>query len=129
VFQEACPLWVPLIENNEHGGPGADYFVKKHIDGLMAQSPGIDTVLLGCTHYPLLLPKIRQYLPEGVKVVSQGSIVADSLTGYLRRHPEMEARCSRGGQLAFCTTDSTADFDAHAAIFFGKAVQSAHITL
>jgi glutamate racemase len=129
VYQQACPLWVPLIENNEQEGPGADYFVQKNIGQLMAQAPDIDVVLLGCTHYPLLLPKIRQHLPEGVQVVSQGGIVAHSLADYLLRHPQMEARCSKNGQRAFYTTDSPADFDAHAAIFFGQPVQSVQVSL
>jgi glutamate racemase len=127
VYQQACPLWVPLVENNEHLGPGADYFVKEYIDRLMAQSAGIDTILLACTHYPLLRDKIRSYIPSFVKLVSQGEIVAQSLVDYLGRHPEMEKRCSKNGEIAFYTTDSTQDFDNHASIFYGRAVQSGHI--
>jgi len=129
VYQQPCPLWVPLIENNEYSGPGADYFVQKNIGELLGQAAGIDTILLGCTHYPLLLPKIEQYVPEGVKVVSQGSIVASSLADYLKRHPEIAAQCSKNGQRAFYTTDSPADFDSHAAAFFGQPVKSSHLTL
>lgn len=129
VFQEACPMWVPLVENNEFNSPGADYFIKKHIDQLMQQSPLIDTVILGCTHYPLLIEKIKKYLPPQVTVLSQGEIVAHSLGSYLYRHPEMEARCSKNGTREFLTTDDTENFDHHAAIFFGKAVQSKHIAL
>ena len=129
VFQEACPMWVPLVENNEFNSPGADYFIKKHIDQLMQQSPLIDTVILGCTHYPLLIEKIKKYLPPQVTVLSQGEIVAHSLGSYLYRHPEMEARCSKNGTREFLTTDDTENFDRHAAIFFGKAVQSKHIAL
>jgi glutamate racemase len=130
VYQQACPLWVPLIENNEHDKPGADYFVKEYIKSLFAQNPGgIDTVLLACTHYPLLGPKIEQCLPPGCKLVSQGEIVATALADYLQRHPEMEERCSKGGQLRFFTTDSTEDFDDHASIFYGKPLKSEHVPL
>jgi glutamate racemase len=127
VFQQACPLWVPLIENNEHDKPGADYFVRAYADQLMVQSGEIDTVILACTHYPLLKDKIAGSLPAGTRVVSQGEIVADSLADYLQRHPAMEARCSKGGRQRFFTTDSTEDFDNHASIFYGKAVRSNHV--
>lgn len=129
VFQEACPIWVPLIETNEHLSPGADYFVQKHLNNLLSQSPYIDTIILGCTHYPLLLPKIREYLPENIRLVLQGEIVAKSLADYLVRHPEMEARCSKGGQVAFFTTESTEDFDQKATIFWGSPVSSHHLAL
>ncbi|HTI91624.1 MAG TPA: glutamate racemase [Puia sp.] len=129
VFQQACPLWVPLIENNEHDKPGADYFVKEYMDQLKEQSPGIDTVLLACTHYPLLKDKIASYLPEGSKLISQGEIVATSLADYLQRHPEIESRCSKGGLLRFYTTDSTEDFDNHASIFYGNRLRSAQAPL
>ena len=129
VYQQACPLWVPLIENNEHLGPGADYFVREYIERLMTQSGTIDTVLLACTHYPLLIEKIRKYIPPSIEIVSQGEIVARSLVDYLARHPEMEARCSKDGRIAFYTTDSTQDFDNHASIFYGQRVQSVHISI
>jgi glutamate racemase len=129
VYQQACPMWVPLVENNEHNSPGADYFVKESIARLMEQDAAIDTVLLGCTHYPLLLPKIQQYLPHGVQLVSQGAIVATSLQNYLQRHPEIEGECSKTGKTAFYTTDSAESFDSAAAIFFGKPVKSVHVTL
>jgi glutamate racemase len=124
VFQEACPMWVPIVENNEHTQPGADYFVKKHVQGLMARNGAIDTLLLACTHYPLLRDKIMQFLPAGVTLVSQGEIVAASLVNYLQRHPEIEEQCSTNGRRVFYTTDSTEDFDNHASIFFGEPVQS-----
>ena len=98
VSSQACPLWVPLVENNEAQGEGTDYFVKKYIDELMAKDPQIDTIILGCTHYPLLLPKIKQYLPAGVEVVSQGAWVADRLKDYLRPHAEMDKKCTKGGR-------------------------------
>jgi glutamate racemase len=129
VFQQACPLWVPLVENNEHDKPGADYFVKAYMDLLHEQCADIDTVLLGCTHYPLLKEKIARCLPLGARLISQGEIVATSLADYLQRHPEMEVRCSRNGQLMFYTTDSTEDFSNHASIFYGRELQSSHVIL
>lgn len=129
VSQEACPLWVPLIENNEFKSDGADYFVKENIDNLLKKGTDIDAVLLACTHYPLLLQKIRKYIPNGVSIISQGEIIAKSLKDYLERHPEIEAQCSKNGQLSFFTTDDTRDFDNHSSIFFGKAVQSKHLIL
>lgn len=129
VYQHACPMWVPLIENNEYNTPGADYFVKKDIDALLAQSKGIDTVLLACTHYPLLIDTIRKSVPDNITILTQGKIVASSLAAYLARHPEMDEKCSKNGQRSFFTTDSAEDFDTHAAVFFGKPVKSAHLTL
>jgi glutamate racemase len=120
VYQEACPMWVALVENNEYDKPGADYFIRQHLDTLLKQSAGIDTLLLACTHYPLLLEKIKQHLPEHITVVSQGDIVAASLGDYLQRHPELETKLSAQGRTSFYTTDSAADFDAHASIFFGS---------
>lgn len=124
VHQQACPLWVPLIENNEHLSEGAAYFVKKYVDQLMDKAPEIDTILLGCTHYPLLADKIAQHIPKGVSIVSQGEIVAASLQDYLNRHPEMARSCSKGASRRFLTTDDTEAFDAHASIFFGSEVHS-----
>ncbi len=129
VFQEACPMWVPLVESNEHNAPGADYFVSKYIKNLLAQSSEIDTIILACTHYPLLIPKINYYLPPHVKVLSQGEIVAASLQDYLKRHPEVDALCSKKGKTLFYTTESTQDFDAKATIFLEKKVSSTHLKL
>ncbi len=129
VFQQACPMWVPLIENNEHTNAGADYFVKEYVDELMQQSANIDTVLLGCTHYPLLTDKIKQQLPENVKLLSQGKIVAESLADYLQRHPEMEERLTKAGTKQFFTTDSVVDFDRHARLFYGEDVEAKHVEL
>ena len=129
VYQEACPMWVPLVENGEYNRPGADYFVRQHLDRLMSQSPAIDTLLLACTHYPLLLDKIRQFAPAHATILSQGGIVADRLADYLQRHPELEGQCSKNGRRKFLTTDSTDDFDRQATIFYGEAVQSAHLAL
>jgi glutamate racemase len=125
VYQQACPLWVPIIENGEHDKPGADYFVKKYLDQILAQSANIDTLLLACTHYPLLQKKIREVLPANVQIISQGDIVAKSLADYLQRHPEMHNKLSQNGtQQFFTTTDDTADFDHYAEIFFGQPVKS-----
>jgi glutamate racemase len=129
VYQQPCPLWVPLIENNEHDKPGADYFVRAYIDQLLARCAGIDTVLLACTHYPLLKDKIAACLPAGSALISQGDIVAESLADYLLRHPEIESRCSKGGGVRFYTTDSTEDFDNHASIFYGHDLHSSHVLL
>lgn len=125
----ACPMWVPLVECGEYNTEGADYFVKKYLDQLIVAGPDIDTVLLACTHYPLLMDKIRKYLPQGVSVVAQGDIVADSLAHYLQRHSEMDARLTKSGSKRFFTTDNTADFNAHATTFFGEVVSAEQITL
>ena len=127
VYQQACPLWVPLVEAGESSGPGTDYFIKKYLDQLMAQSPNIDTLLLGCTHYPLLVEKIRQYVAESMRIVSQGDIVARSLADYLERHPSMERRLRRGGNLTFYTTDSVSSFERLAGIFFDRALKANHL--
>jgi glutamate racemase len=129
VYQRACPLWVPLIENNEYASPGADYFVKKDVDGLLNNAHEIDTVLLACTHYPLLMEKIKKNVPANVQIISQGEIVAASLKDYLDRHPEIEQKCSKNNQLQFYTTDSAKDFDKHSATFFGRELNSIHVDL
>jgi glutamate racemase len=129
VFQQACPMWVPLVENNEFNNAGGDYFIQKYIDELLAQSSDIDTIVLGCTHYPLLIEKIRKFLPTSVKIISQGEIVAHSLSDYFKRHPEIEQVCSKNGKCAFLTTDSSGNFDEHAALFFGEPVVSSHLSL
>lgn len=129
VYQEACPMWVPLVENNEFESHGADFFVKKNLKSIFEKGNTIDVLLLACTHYPLLKDKIQEYLPVGVKLVSQGEIVAEGLDDYLLRHPEIEALCSKNEERAFFTTDSTEDFDNHASIFFGEVVKSQHIDL
>jgi glutamate racemase len=123
VVQEACPMWVPLVENNEFDGDGADYFVRQHIDRLLAADQLIDTVVLGCTHYPLLEQKISRYLSAGITVVSQGAIVAQSLAEYLLRHPEIAARCSTQGRRDFYTSETPDAFERSAILFYGKPVQ------
>ena len=129
VSSQACPLWVPLVENNEAQSEGTDYFVKKYIDELMAKDPQIDTIILGCTHYPLLLPKIKQYLPAGIEVVSQGAWVADSLKDYLRRHPEMDKKCTKGGRCVYRTTESEEKFTESASIFLNESIRGERINL
>ncbi|MDO4319714.1 MAG: glutamate racemase [Bacteroidales bacterium] len=124
-----CPMWVPLVENREADGPGADYFVRKYIDGLMEADPQIDTIILGCTHYPLLIDKIRRYVPDGVTILSQGSIVADSLTDYLRRHPEIDTRITRGGVTGYLTTEQADRFADQAALFMGTPVTAHRVEL
>jgi len=122
VSGEACPMWVPLVENQEYDSPGADYFVKKHIDSLLTKDPEIDTIILGCTHYPLLLSKIDKYLPEGIKVISQGEYVATSLKSYLKRHPEMDELCTKNGSCKFLTTESEIKFSESASTFLNTEI-------
>lgn len=129
ITQEACPMWVPLVENKEHLSDGADYFIKKNIDNIFRKNPKIDALLLACTHYPLLKDKIEKYLPKDVRLIAQGEIVAESLQNYLERHPEIENRISKKRTHLFYTTDATEDFDNQATTFFGEAVKSRHIDL
>ena len=129
VYGQACPMWVPLVENQESDGPGADYFVQKYINALLEQCDEIDSVILGCTHYPLLMRKIRQYMPQHVTVIPQGEIVAESLADYVRRHPEMECRCRRGGTCHYLTTEDAEKFDSLAGIFVNEQVHAEKITL
>ncbi len=129
VYQQACPMWVHMIENGEHETESADLLVKKYLDELMAASADIDTVLLACTHYPLLINSIRKHLPENIAIVSQGDIVADSLADYLHRHPELESKISHSGNMRFYTTDNSIDFDAHGSQFFGRPVKSEEVDL
>ncbi|MBE6297263.1 MAG: glutamate racemase [Bacteroidales bacterium] len=129
VTGEACPMWVPLVETGEHKSDGADYFVKRHIDNLFSRDPEIDTLILGCTHYPLLIDKIKQYIPEGVRIVTQGAAVAESLKNYLRRHPQMEALCTKGGTTTFCTTEAGGKFGDRASLFLEYPIEVQNVTL
>jgi glutamate racemase len=122
VHQQSCPMWVPLIENGEHLNEGADYFAKKYIIELLEKSANIDCILLACTHYPLLIPKIEEYLPKGVKLLAQGEIVANSLVDYLKRHPEMESRLGKTAQRKFYTSGDVNTFNNHATIFLGEKI-------
>jgi|SRR5690606_16798955 len=127
VHQQACPMWVPLVENAELDSPGTAYFVERDINRLLQQSPHIDTVVLACTHYPLLYPMIRRFLPTHIRLLSQGELVADSLADYLLRHPEVEKRCTKGGSIRFFTTDNAADFEEKAETFYGRPVKAAAV--
>ncbi|MCD6063264.1 MAG: murI [Flavipsychrobacter sp.] len=129
VHQQACPIWVPLIENGEYNTEGADYFIKKYLDELMAAAPDIDTILLACTHYPIIIDKIKSHLPENINIVAQGDIVANGLEDYLQRHPEMESRLTKNSSMRFFTTDDANDFNEHASAFFGRPVQSNHLAV
>lgn len=129
VTEVACPMWVPLIENREALSPGADYFVTKYIEELLCRDSNIDTIVLGCTHYPLIYPKIRERVPENISILSQGSLVGDSLADYLNRHPDMDSRCTKGGSCIYLTTESPEKFNELASVFLHDTVDANHITL
>ncbi len=123
VVQEACPMWVPLLENNEFDNPGADYFIKQHMDRILAADKEIDTIVLACTHYTLLQPQISHCLSKDIALVSQGVLVAQSLANYLQRHPEMEQRCSRQGRRDFYTSETADFFERLAPLFYGRSIR------
>ena len=129
VASEACPMWVPLIENDEHNSEGADYFVKKNLQHLLTTDPQIDTIMLGCTHYPLLLDKIKKHIPKTITVVSQGEIVAKSLADYLQRHTEMATRCTKNASCRYLTTESVDKFSSSASIFLRENIEAEHIDI
>lgn len=129
VVQEACPLWVPIVETGESDSPGTDYFVRKHLERLLAQDDKIDTIILGCTHYPILMPKIQRLLPPSIRVVAQGELVARSLSDYLIRHPEMATQLSRGGSIRYYTTEQPDRFSRTASIFFDTPISVEHLSL
>lgn len=124
-----CPMWVPLVENNEFNSVGADFFVKKYINQLLAHDPEIDTIILGCTHYPLLIDKIREFTPPHIRLVAQGEYVANSLEDYLHRHQEIDSRCSKHGRCNFFTTESTDKFRESASIFLQDEINVQNIIL
>ena len=129
VTSEACPMWVPLVENGEYDLPGADYFVRHHIQSILEKDPLIDTLILGCTHYPLLEKKIRKYLPESIAILSQGQRVAESLADYLCRHPEIETCCAKNGEARYYTTESEEKFSGMASVFLQRNIQAQRINL
>ena len=129
VTGEACPMWVPLVECGEYDSPGADYFVRQSIDNLLRRDPLIDSIILGCTHYPLLLGKIRQYMPQGITIIEQGYYVAQSLKTYLARHPEMAEHITKGGTARFLTTEQAEAFQSKAAVFIGEPLEAQRIHL
>lgn len=125
----ACPFWVPLVEYNEADSPGADYFVKKRLDALAQKDPLIDTIILGCTHYPLLMPKIEKYKRPGVRIIAQGEYVANSLKDYLKRHPEMDEKCTKRGTCQYFTTENPIRFQEQAQVFLHEKIQVNHVDL
>lgn len=129
VTGEACPLWVPLVETNEFASDGADYFVKRHIESLLERDKDIDTIILGCTHYPILIDKIRKYVPEEIKILTQGAAVAESLRNYLMRHPEMDSLCTKCGTTRFCTTEADGKFGNQASLFLNRPIDVETVTL
>ena len=129
VTGEPCPLWVPLVEYGEANSDGADYFARKYINNIMQRDPKIDTLLLGCTHYPLLIDKIRQFAPPSVFIMEQGTYVASSLQDYLLRHPEIESRCTRNATLRLFTTENPQKFRDHAFTFIGEDIEASHIDI
>jgi len=129
VVQEACPIWVPLVETGEYDSPGADFFIKKHLDNIINNDPLIDTIILGCTHYPLLIKKIRKFLPSNILLISQGEIVSQSLVNYLERHPEIENNCSKTGRYSFYSTDSAEIFNKNASIFFDRPITAEQVRM
>ena len=129
IVGQACPMWVPLVENGEYDKPGADYFIKDSIDKLLTADSQIDTIILGCTHYPLLLPKIKQYTPKGITLIPQGKYIAESLQEYLQRHQEMEHNITKGGTCQYFTTESSEKFSESASVFLNEPIEAIHITL
>lgn len=129
VHQEACPMWVPLIENNEHQSPGGEYFIQKNLNNLLQKDHQIDTIILACTHYPLLLPVLKKMVPTSIRLVSQGPIVAEKLNIYLTRHPEIASQCTSGGIVTYFTTESPSAFEEKASLFLDETVRAAHIDL
>lgn len=125
--QEACPMWVPIVENNEIGTEGAEYFIKKNIENILQKDKDLDTLVLGCTHYPLLIDTIQKYVPENIKILQQGEITAEKLLEYLKRHPEIEERLSKNRVLKFQTTESSENFNGKAALFMGHKVEAQHV--
>lgn len=125
--QEACPMWVPIVENNEIGTEGAEYFIRRHILNIIAKDKDLDTLILGCTHYPLLLETIQKYVPRNIKILDQGKIIAEKLQEYLVRHPEIDNRLTKGGSLTFQTTESAENFEGKAALFMEQKVKAEHV--
>ena len=129
LYQEACPMWVPLVENNEIHTPAAEYFIQRHVENLLSQDHDIDTIILACTHYPLLMDLIKKFVPERISIMDQGPIVAEKLNDYLQRHPEIEQRCEKKGESHFMTSGSVKLFEENAEIFFGNKIEAEHVEL
>lgn len=126
---EACPMWVPLVENKEYDKPGADYFVKQHIERILEKDRQIDTLILGCTHYPLLMNKVKKYLPENIQVLAQGKYVAESLKDYMKRHPEMDEKCTKNGTIRYFTTEAPEKFSQQASLFLQQEIEAQKATI
>lgn len=124
VSGEACPIWVPLVETGEYASDGTDFFIGKHVRNLLSKDSQIDTIILGCTHYPLLIDKIRKFVPEGINIISQGDYVAASLQDYLARHPEIDEKCTRGGECRYLTTESVEQFLPSASLFLNEPIKA-----
>ncbi len=129
LYQEACPMWVPLVENNEVNTPAAEYFVQRHVENLLTKSDDIDTIILACTHYPLLMDLIGKFVPENINIMDQGPLVADKLEDYLKRHQEIDKRCTKGGESKFMTTGAVNLFEENAEVFFGEKIKVKHVEL
>ena len=129
VVQQACPMWVPLIENNEHDTEAGQEFIRKDIEEILNKDNQIDTLVLGCTHYPVVKSYIESIVPPNVKVIAQGKIIADSLADYLHRHPEIESKCQKNGEVAYLTSENTEEFDRNASVFVKGEVKSTHVSL
>jgi glutamate racemase len=129
IIQQACPMWVPLVENHELTGAGTDYFVKKYVEALLQQNDHLDAAILACTHYPMLLPIIRKHFDKSVNIISQGPIVADRLRWYLHKHPEIEAKCSKNGVVQFLTTESQLNFSEKGSLFYESEIKAVQIRL
>lgn len=129
VVQEACPMWVPIVEGNEYNTEGGKYFIQKHIENIFKKDPLIDTLVLGCTHYPILINEIKKHVPAGVNIISQGDIVSKQLKDYLNRHPEMDAKCSKGGGIVYYTTEDPTAFEEKAGIFLEEKISVKHLEI
>ena len=126
---QACPMWVPLVENREHESDGADYFVQKYINNLLSNNPKTDTLILACTHYPILINKIRKYVPDNINILSQGELVAKSLFYYLQRHPGIDIKCTKNGNCDFLTTENSDKFNELASLFLKSEISAKHINI
>lgn len=129
VNQHACPMWVPLVENNQFDTPGGVYFIQNDLMQLLEKDPKIDTILLACTHYPILQEQLQRLLPEHIEVLAQGKIVAESLADYLLRHPELAEKCTKNGSVNYLTTESAKDFSEKASLLMNTEIQAEHLTL
>ena len=129
VTQEACPIWVTLVEDNTFNTPGGELFIEQNLMSILSKDPQIDTLILGCTHYPILMEQIRKYVPGSVNIIAQGKIVADKLVDYLKRHPEMADKCSKNGMTKYYTTESPRSFEEAASLFLDEVIAAEQIVM